>query len=261
MWINQCDSKNLQKIQLTKGSVQIFKYIVIDSSSIAVLPTGDLVISSKVPFLRILSHTTGEIYKSTYNFAPLQTITVYVTKSNCIIVGVRENGSPFPVKGPKQVIVMNVDGRKEKVYHLDYNSKPIFTVPRRITSDNNDNIYVIDILDKNWSGRIVALDKNNGVRWVYSGNTDNNKIKQFQPKDLVTTISNNIIITDDNQHMIYKVSDTGQCLHQMNTKDQLGIHWPTSLDIDNRGILYVGCNAYQGQPPEALIYTVHFSGC
>lgn len=97
------------------------------------------------------------------------------------------------------------------------------------------------------------------MRWVYSGHPD--VYKMFQPKDLVATISNNIIITDDNHHMIYIVNNTGQCLHYMNTKDQLGIHWPTSLDIDNRGILYVGCNTYQGKPPKALIYTVHFSGC
>jgi hypothetical protein len=46
--------------------------------------------------------------------------------------------------GPRQVIVMDQSGRHEKVYEFDNRKKPLFTNPRRITTDSNNNLYVLD---------------------------------------------------------------------------------------------------------------------
>ncbi|VDH95271.1 Hypothetical predicted protein [Mytilus galloprovincialis] len=118
-----------------------------------------------------------------------------------------------------------------------------------------ENLVCCDDRNEEWRGRIVALDKTNRVRWVYTGNPDINKKQTMKPKDLVATKSDNIIVTDTH-HMIHILNTTGQCIHYLNTKDQLGIHNPLSLDIDSTGTLYIGCNTYKDEPNEAKIYTV-----
>ncbi|VDI09581.1 Hypothetical predicted protein [Mytilus galloprovincialis] len=226
MWINYTVTNKLRKIQLKKGS----------------------------------EPATGEIKRSIFSFASLQTLAVHVTKANQIIVGVKENGEPFPVNGPRQVIVMDMNGRKEKMYHLDNNGQSIFTVPARITSDNDNNCYVLDRLNADFDGRIVALNKTNGIRWVYSYQYIN-KQRTFTPKDLTATQSDNIIVADSTHHIIH-IIDTyyGQCVYYLYTKDQLGIQLPFSLDFDNTGTLYIGCSTYKSGSDEAKLYTVQVSG-
>ncbi|CAC5418606.1 unnamed protein product [Mytilus coruscus] len=158
---------------MTKESLHTFKIDVFDMSLLASL---DLLLSSKESNLEILSCSTSKIEPTKYSVNPSVTLGVHKTSDHKILVGTRENQpKAFPVNGPRQVIMMSMNGKKEKVYHINNNGKPIFTVPYRITTDNDDNIYVIDILDKEESGRIVALDKTNGVRWIYMGNPDINK--------------------------------------------------------------------------------------
>ncbi|CAC5379314.1 unnamed protein product [Mytilus coruscus] len=262
LWINHFFTNKLQKIQLNKGSVQVqvLKKLTANSFNMALLPTGDLLISSMETILQILSNTSKEIKQSTYSFAPLQTIAVHVTKANQILVGVREKGKPFPAKGPRQVIVMDMDGRKEKVYDLDNNRKSIFTVPARITTDNDNNIFVLDRLNADFDGRIVAINQTNGMRWVYNGYQHINKKQTFEPTDLVVTKSDNIIITDTNNHIIHILNTSGQCIHYLNIKDQLGIELPSSLGIDNTGTLYIGCSTNRREHKEAKLYTVKVSG-
>ncbi|CAC5368116.1 unnamed protein product [Mytilus coruscus] len=226
-WISHSINQKLQQVKLTNKSLHEMHTFKIDIYNMALLPSGDILLSTRESNLKILFYRTMKVELT---------------------------------HGPGQVIMMDMDGKKEKVYHTDTKGKPIFTLPYRITTDNDSKIYVIDILNDEGSGRIVALDKTNEVRWIYIGNPDLNKRQTLKPKDLVATKSDNIIITNRHKHMIHILNTSGQCIHYLNTKDQLGIHFPNSVDIDNRGTLYIGCNTYQGQPDEAKIYTVQVSG-
>ncbi|VDI29260.1 Hypothetical predicted protein [Mytilus galloprovincialis] len=152
--------------------------------------------------------------------------------------------------------------RKEKVYHLDNNGQSIFnSSAARITSDNDNNCYVPRSSQcADYDGRIVALNKTNGIRWVYS-DQHINKQRTFTPKDLIATKSDNIIVADSTHHIIH-IIDTyyGQCLYYLYTKDQLGIQLPFSLEFDNTGTLYIGCGTYKNGSDEAKLYTVQVSG-
>ncbi|XP_052079819.1 uncharacterized protein LOC127717982 [Mytilus californianus] len=259
-WISHSINQKLQQVKLTNESFHKIHTFKIDIYNMALLPSGDILLSTRESNLKILSYRTMKVESTQYSVNPLTTRGVHVTSDNKILVGAREDQTkPYHVSGPRQVIMMDMDGNKEKVYHIDTKGKPIFTLPYRITTDNDSNIYVIDILNDEGSGRIVALDKINGVRWIYIGNPDINQKQTLKPKDLVATNSDNIIITNRHKHMIHILNTAGQCIHYLNTKDQLGIHFPNSVDIDNRGTLYIGCNTYQGQPDEAKIYTVQVS--
>ncbi|XP_052058837.1 uncharacterized protein LOC127699134 [Mytilus californianus] len=260
LWIGYIAGKILQKIQLSNGLLNIEQEVQVNCAGMAFLPSGDLLISTAESNLKTLCHTTGSKIQSKNNVAPLISGAVHVTQNHKIIVGARKGGPVFQVDGPRQVVVMDIDGKTEQVYDLDNNGKPIFSAPQRITSDNNNNIYVLDCLNKDWSGRIMALDKTNGVRWIYSGHPDINKEQTIKSKDLVATKLNNIIVTDSNHQMIHILNTSGQCIHYINTKDQLNIHLPYSLNIDNTGTLYIGCSRYINEPAIAKIYMVEVSG-
>ncbi|XP_076103869.1 uncharacterized protein LOC143072683 [Mytilus galloprovincialis] len=250
-------SHKLYKLKLTNESLCDLHTFKTTIFNMALLPSGDLLLSTNESNLTILSCGTSKVNTTKFSVNPLITLGVHVTSDHKILVGVRENQPKlFPVNGPRQVIMMSMDGEKEKVYHTDNKGKLIFTLPRRITTDNDNNVYVIDMLDEEERGRIVALDKTNGVRWIYTGNPDINKKQTFKPQDLVATKSDNIIVTDDHHHMIHILNTTGECIHYLNTKDQLGIECPFSFDIDSTGTLYIGCSTYEDEPNEAKIYSV-----
>ncbi|CAC5418601.1 unnamed protein product [Mytilus coruscus] len=260
MWISRFYGHKLQKMKVTNESLHKMHTFDIDIYNMLLLPSGDLLLSTSESNLKILSCSTNKMESTKFSVNPLITLAVHVTSDNKILVGVRENQpTGFPVSGPRKVIMMNMDGKKEIVYHTDNKGKPIFTLPYRITADNDNNIYVIDLLNEDWAGRIVALDKTNGGRWIYSGNTDINKKQTLKPANLVATKSDNIIITDSKHNMIHILNTSGQCILNLNTKDQLNIKLPYSLDIDDTGTLYIGCDT-NNLLDKGKIYTVQVSG-
>ncbi|XP_063425452.1 uncharacterized protein LOC134709210 [Mytilus trossulus] len=257
-WISYTKDKIIKKIQLSNEMLNIVQEIHINCYGMALLQSGDLLISSAESNLKILSHTTGKIINSKYSVKPLITGGVHLIRNEKIVISARKEGPVFPVKGPRQIVLMDIDGKIEKVYDLDNNGKPIFFAPQRITTDTDNNIYVLDTFNTEWNGRIVALDKTNIVRWIYSGIPDVIKDKTFNPRDLISTQLNNIIITDMDSYMIHILNTSGQCIHYMNTKDQLGIVLPYSVDIDNTGTLHIGCNT--SKQNKTNLYIVQFSG-
>ncbi|XP_052058822.1 uncharacterized protein LOC127699121 [Mytilus californianus] len=260
MWISRFKSHKLQKMKLTNEALHQIHTFKVNVYNMVFLPSGDLLLSTNESNLKVLPNSSSKVEPTRYIVTPLITLAVQVTNNHRILVGTREvQPNDFPVNGPRQVIMMNMDGKKEKVYHTNKKGKTIFTVPRRITTDNDNNIYVTDILDENWSGRIVSLNETSGVRWIYNGYPDITKEQTFHPKDLVATKSDKIIVANNEDHMIHILNTSGQCIHYLNTKDKLGIKLPCSLDIDNTGTLYIGCNTYNSEPDEAKIYTVQVS--
>ncbi|CAC5382889.1 unnamed protein product [Mytilus coruscus] len=254
LWMRDNNTKKIQKMKFSNGLVHIAQRLQFVTAGMALSLQGDLLFSIAEPNLILFSHNTGEMIESKYSVAPLITGPIHITKEDKIIIRAGKKGPLFPVNGSIKVIVMDTDGTTEKVYDLDNNGKPIFSAPQRITTDSDNNIYVLDCLNKDWSGRIMALDKTKGVRWIYSGNPDINNA--FKPRDLVPTNLNNVIVTDKDSHMIHILNISGQCIYYLNTWDQLGIKLPYSVDIDNSGTLYIGCFTYQNEPNEAKIYTV-----
>ncbi|CAG2189143.1 unnamed protein product [Mytilus edulis] len=151
LWIGNIADKILQKIQLSNGKLNIVQEVKINCAGMALLPSGDLLISTAESNLKILSHTTGIITNSKYSVEPLITGGVHLIRNEKIVIRARKEGPVFPVKGPRQVVLMDIDGRIEKVYDLDNNGKPIFFAPQRITTDTDDNIYVLDTFNTEWN--------------------------------------------------------------------------------------------------------------
>jgi hypothetical protein len=258
LWINNYESKTLQNITRIDGSLKVNNIVRIPVWHMASMPNGDLLLSTLEPDLQICSQKTGQVQKSQYNVAPLQTIAVHVSKDSKILVGARERGPPLPVKGPRQVIMMDMDGRRENVYQYDSKDQPLFTLPRRIITDNYNNIYVIDCVANEFDDRVVALGQNGMVKWIYTGYSDTQtKDYRFKPIDIVFLESYNVIVSDMDKHLLHILDTEGQCIQYMKTID-LGIELPNALNIDNEGFLIIGCTTYKRKKEGAKMFVIKY---
>lgn len=259
LWINNYDCNTLQNITRIDGSLKVNNIVRLPVHQMVSMPNGDLLLSTLEPDLQICSQKTGQVQKSQYSVAPLQTIAVHVSKDSKILVGARERGPILPVKGPRQVIMMDLDGRKENVYQYDSKNQPLFTIPRRIITDNYNNIYVIDCMSLEFDGRVVVLGQNGMVRWIYTGYSEKqtNKGNRFRPTDIVFLELYNVVVSDQDNHMLHILDTEGQCIQYLMTKD-LGIKLPFSLNIDNEGFLIIGCNRYTENKEGAKMFVIKY---
>ena len=116
-------------------------------------------------------------------------------------------------------------------------------MPLKITTYKENNIYVIDSLSE-YRGRVVVLGREGGVVAIYDGHVGiNDRDHPCTPHDLVTTELGNIIVSDEENHM----------LHILN------IYRPHCLNIDSRGHLIIGSNTGQ-EKYVTKHYTVQYSG-
>ncbi|CAG2191012.1 ATDC [Mytilus edulis] len=146
MWLN--DQTILKKVVPTHNDLKIlmnFNCFILNMSQ---MTNGDLiltVIGSSI--LKIIPFGTTELKDSCYDVSPLQPFGVHATQDNKVIISVFDKESIKEVV-QRKVIVMNQTGLREKVFENDCHNKPLFTIPRRLISNNCNIIGVIDLLSE-----------------------------------------------------------------------------------------------------------------
>lgn len=256
----------LQHATLFSGSVKIREKFPLNIEDMALLPSGELLVSIKKKYLKVLSATEKNLQKTKYSVAPLRTTAaLHVTSDNKIIVG-----ASGVLSGRRQtkVVVMDVSGKHLMDYHLVNNNKPIWSgTPTKVTSDN-ENIYVID---KNYTkDRVVFLKWDGTIRGIYTGSksehspfsrsTKDSMPFLFQPVDLVVTKSGRIIVCDL-CYNIYVLNKDGLCIKHLDSLRDLGIiESPRSLSIDSRGMLFIGFTSEDKSKQNAKISILKMHG-
>jgi hypothetical protein len=86
-----------------------------------------------------------------------------------------------------------MDGKQQHTYQYDSNKHRLFTLPYRITTNNNKDIVVVDSTSDD-TGRVVVVGWEGGLRWTYTGYSKINVTTQFKPRDVVTTTAGHIIV-------------------------------------------------------------------
>jgi sugar lactone lactonase YvrE len=147
-----------------------------------------------------------------------------------------------------------MDGKQQHTYQYDSNKHRLFTYPRRITTNNNKDIVVVDWTSYD-TGRVVVVGWEGGLRWTYTGHSKINVTTQFKPTDVVTTTAGHIIVCDFSTHALHVLSEQGDIL-TCKVMEDMGIKYPVSLDIDMRGKLWVGCGT-GGKHSGAKIHKVN----
>ncbi|VDI62891.1 Hypothetical predicted protein [Mytilus galloprovincialis] len=261
LWIS--DQNVLQKVKPVEHKLTVEATFNIAVYCMDVTPSGDLLLSSGGSVLKQISGKTGELTDSIYNEHPLLYTAVHVTKGGKVIVGVKSAaGKKWPVTGRRAIIVMNQKGEHETIYEHDKNNIRIFTHLESITSTNNGNICVVDKLSEDFRGRIVVLNRDGDILHIYTGHHEvNNENNPFKPVNIVTTPSDNIIVTQLNIYILHILNNCGHLIKHYNIGD-IGLSSPYSLCFTKTaGQLYIGCTTGVGSSEKAKLYEVHISGC
>lgn len=247
--LKEKEARLVQGKMLT-SSISIFQTLEKQIFDIAVNEEGDILFDEVCQNdVYILTHL-GEI-KTVLNSSPMKPLAIHVNKNNESIVGFREQKPVFPVTdfSVRQVIIFDSAYKPRVVLETDTKGNKLFSYPARIKTDSKNVLYVADLMKKDHSGRIVAVDTNGCLQFTYNGNPNS---KTFFPYGIAITPSDNIILSDGKNN----------ALHVLNTKGELlGLHFvdkihniqnPNSLCIDSEGFLLIGRGFLKGS--DANIY-------
>ena len=202
---------------------------------------GDLILSTRNHNLRQYTRNgKGNYFKS---FSPFKTLGVHVSTNDQILVGlVESHGFTRPTRySVRRVVVMNQDGFIQHTYEYNTYRQRIFSWPRRIIT-NNDNIYVVDITNKQLKGRVVVLDYEGDIKWTYTGcNSINFNQFKFTPQDIAVSPNDRIVISVRDNNTVHILSPTGEVIEYVELKIfGIDIHFSVCIDQDDN--LWIGGN-------------------
>jgi hypothetical protein len=253
-WVNDYNKEVIRQINIDNDNITTTKQISCDICDMTLTSNNDLLLSVyKSSDIKLLTKS-GEI-KPFFSVSPLLPRGIHVTSDNNIIVGVMEpGGTPTPTdKSTRALLIFGMDGKQQHTYQYDSNKHRLFTLPHRITTNNNKDIVVVDRTSYD-TGRVVVVGREGGLRWTYTGHSKINVTTQFKPFDVVTTTAGHIIVSDFSTHALHVLSEQGDIL-TCKVMEDTGIKYPISLDIDTRGQLWVGCGT-GGKHSGATIHKV-----
>ena len=245
-WVNDYNKEVIRQINIDNDNITTTKQISCFIYDMTLTSNNDLLLSvGNSSDIKLLTKS-GEIKPFFSVSSSLLTLGIHVTSDNNIIVGVKEPGNPYTPtdKSTRALLIFGMNGKQQHTYQYDSNKHRLFTFPRRITTDNNKDIVVVDSTSGD-TGRVVVVGKEGGLRWTYTGHSKINVTTQFDPRDVVTTTAGHIIVCDYRTHALHVLSEQGDIL-TCKVMEDTGIKYPVSLDIDMRGQLWVGCVKQSG---------------
>lgn len=258
IWLGDNALEVVQHVKPEKESIKIlssFNIRVYDMAVLSLCP-NDILLSVAGETLKLISGRNGQMTDSKFSISPLITCGIHVSKDQKIIMGVIPAGSAFTAEGKRSVVVMDKEGRHLTEYGKS-NGSPLFKVPFRITSTHRGNICVVDQLDMAGRGRLVVLKQNGDILQIYTGH-QNKHDKHFQPRDVITTRSDKIVLADPYNHCFHILTCDGEILDYYSTRNN-EIVGPYSLAVNKDGHLYTGCATFIGSSHSSKLYKFEYS--
>ncbi|CAC5382143.1 TRIM2_3 [Mytilus coruscus] len=275
MWMGDNLKSKLQHVKLRENKPEVITSSNTKIYGIAKTHLNNILVTTTGETKLKLINTTGEITDSRYDVKPLYPISIHVTSDHRVIIGAKSPGEPFPATGRRVVVVMDPEGKQLEEYEHDNHKKPLFSLPRFhtstkrlftypycVSSTSNGNVCVVDWLDYDGKGRVEVLSPGGNILGTYTGHPEvNTKKDPFKPRGILTTPSDNIVVTDMNNHSFHILTDQGQSITYYNLRD-MGILYPFSLALSATGTIYIGCVSEEGSPDttKANIYELNYSG-
>ena len=253
-WVNDCNKQVIRQINIDNDNITTTKQISCYIYDMTLTSNNDILLSVfNSSDIKLLTKS-GKIKPFFSVSSPLLPHGIHVTSDNYIIVGVIEPGNTYTPtdKSTRALLIFGMDGKQQHTYQYDSNKHRLFTLPQRITTNNNKDIVVVDRTSDD-TGRVVVVGREGGLRWTYTGHSKINVTTQFNPRDVVTTTVGHIIVCDNRSHALHVLSEQGDIL-TCKVMEDTGIKYPLSLDIDMGRQLWVGC--YTGEQSGATIHKV-----
>ena len=238
--IKNCKDNQLVKGKLLKPSMLILQTLKRKMCDIAINKDGEILFiehhDNKIQMLSPIGEVKTVLYTS-----PMISLAIHVNKANEVIVGIREQGPPFPVKNfsVRQVIIFDSDYKRKVTLEFDKKGDKLFSYALRICTDSRHFVYVIDRLDNANNGRIVAVHRNGRLKFTFDGQPYS---ETFKPQGITITPSNNIVVSDSGSNALHVLNSNGDLLALQLVKNDLGIQSPLSLCFDAEGYLLIGCH-------------------
>ncbi|XP_071170954.1 uncharacterized protein [Mytilus edulis] len=227
------------KGKLLKSSIKILQTVNRTIFDIAIKSDGEILFTEgDVNKVQLLS-PLGAV-ETVLDTFPMNPLAIHVNKDNEVIVGLREQGPPFPVHNfsIRQVLIFGNDYLRKNILEIDKKGNKLFSYISSIRTDSRNVVYVIDCVDNEDNGRVVAVDRNGSLKFIYNGQKD---LETFKPESITVTPSDNIVVLDAENGSLHVLNPKGYLLgHQFISKD-LSIANPNSLCIDSEGYLLIGC--------------------
>lgn len=248
----------LQKIKPDGNMLKVIYSFNFHIYDMAITPDNDLLIATDGPILKLISGK-NKIKDSVYDLDPYQPLCIHVTKDNNVIVGAGIEG-----RKERIIIVMDQEGNNKNVYDEDMIHGISFTSPLRLTVNNNDNIFVIDMMHEEHRGRVVVLGKDNIIN-TYSGHsTINTEDRPFIPSDLTATPANNVIVVDMYTSSLHILNSPGNLITYISTAEKGIVQNPFSICLameENVCILFMGTITKTDSNEKSKLYKLHLIGC
>lgn len=191
--------------------------------------------------IKSLTNFTLDSQPETFtSISPLFPRGIHAAKTT-ILIGFRDTGfvSSFMDTNRRGIMVFDYNRKHVRTIEFDAVNHSLFSNPDEMTTNINGDICVIDRTGRYGGGRVVVLTEMGTLKWIYNGNFRNSYKHNFVPFGLVTTKEGFILVADNNSNEIHMLSMDGNLLTFLNNKH--GILLPFCLDIDNEGMLRVGC--------------------
>ncbi|VDI23141.1 Hypothetical predicted protein [Mytilus galloprovincialis] len=263
MWMGDSLKSKLQHVKLRENRTEVITSINTKINGMAKTHSNNILVTTTGETkLKLINTMTWEITDTRYDVKPLYPTCIHVTRDHRVIIGAWSGGKVFPATGRSVVVVMDQEGKQLQEYEHDKHTKGLFTYPGRVTCTSNGNICVVDLLDKDGRGRVVVLSPGGDILGTYTGHPDvNTEEKPFIPIGILTTPSDNIVVTDMNNHLLHILTIQGQSITYYNLHDMDILH-PYSLDLSTSGTIFIGCVNKTNSPDttKAKLYELKFSG-
>ncbi|XP_071151199.1 uncharacterized protein [Mytilus edulis] len=247
----------LQKVKCEGNKLKVISNFNIHIYCLAITHDNDLLIATEGPILKQIKSGTNKIIDTVFDLTPYEPVSIHITRQNKIIVGAYDDG-----KG--MVIAMDHKGKHDKIYDECQNKGISFNVPWRITATSNDNIFVSDMSNQEYEGRVVVMGPGDFIN-TYSGHPDiNTENRPFSPSDLTTTPADNVIIVDDYSRSLHILNTSGELITHISTKDTGIVENPFCIGLAMAGhfcMLYIGTLTEQGNTEKVKLYKLNLKGC
>ncbi|XP_052103642.1 uncharacterized protein LOC127737149 [Mytilus californianus] len=211
---------------------------------------------------RLKNNGTFENISLSFTYDKLTFYCIHAVNDNDIIVGFTNNERNST--GILEITDTNYASKIRRVECDRGSDKNIFTLPKKITTDNNGDIFVIDQLG--FSKRVVSIGKWGQTKWTYSGHRSLNPVsaaakekeerkdngededdeeteveaEDFDPGDIVTTSSGLVLVSEETTNAIHVLSKDGQFI--CNCLSDSEIISPVSICFNKKGELMIGCS-------------------
>ncbi|CAC5403466.1 Metal tolerance protein 6,Metal tolerance protein 9,Metal tolerance protein 10,Metal tolerance protein 5 [Mytilus coruscus] len=246
MWIGDQTISKLQHVILTENRTEVITSLNIKIFGMALTHSNNFLVVTDSTKIKLINTMKGQITDSKYDVKPLYPICIHVTSDHHVIIGAKPPGANFSATERRVVVVMDQEGKQLKEYRnhkkrlFDLpriltsmkHDKHLFSYPRRITGASNGNICLVDwFSNDDRRGQVVVLSHGGDILGIYTGHPDvNTNNNPFTPVGILTTPSDNIVVTDLDNHLLHILTDQGQLITYCNLRE-MGILHPYSLAL------------------------------